>query len=294
MYCRNRLLFKQIMPFCKAIRPKPRQIPPEWTPPMTSPQTLEAFFAELAEASGRAILPWFRTGTRTDNKAEGGAFDPVTEGDRAAERAIRDLIAARFPDHAIRGEEYGRANAGAEHEWIIDPIDGTRGFICGLPTWGTLVGLMRGTQAVYGMMNQPHVRERFTGDGSTAHIHSAEGVTRLQSRRGRALGQALLATTSPAIITGADGEAYRRLESRCRLARYGTDCYAYAMLAAGQIDLVCETGLKSYDIMPLIPIIEGAGGVVTTWDGGPAHEGGRILAAGSSELHAEAMAALQS
>lgn len=256
------------------------------------PDDLEAFFAELARVSGEAVLPFFRIGIDTADKSGGAAFDPVTEGDRAAERAIRDLIAARFPDHAIRGEEYGLSNAGAALEWIIDPIDGTRGFICGLPTWGTLVGLMHGREAVYGMMNQPHVGERFTGDGRTAAVHGPSGSRRLRARQGRSLAEALLATTSPAIITGADGEAYRRLEGRCRLARYGTDCYAYAMLAAGQIDLVCETGLKSYDIMPLIPIIEGAGGVVTTWDGGPAHDGGRILAAGSRGLHAEAMAVL--
>jgi histidinol phosphatase-like enzyme (inositol monophosphatase family) len=260
---------------------------------MSAPSDLDLFFAELAEASGRAILPWFRIGAGTENKAEGGAFDPVTEGDKAGERAIRELIARRFPDHAIRGEEYGLANAGAEHEWIIDPIDGTRGFICGLPTWGTLVGLMRGGEAVYGMMNQPHVGERFTGDGRTAHVRTSAGMRPLKARSGRGLAEALLATTSPAIITGGDGEAYRRLEARVRLARYGTDCYAYAMLAAGQIDLVCETGLKSYDIMPLIPVIEGAGGVVTTWEGGRAHEGGRILAAGSRELHAAALAALR-
>lgn len=259
---------------------------------MIEHSALEDFFRELADASGRAILPWFRIGTDTDNKAGAGAFDPVTEGDKAAERAIRDLITRRFPTHAIRGEEYGLSNQGADHEWIIDPIDGTRGFICGLPTWGTLVGLMRGTAAIYGMMNQPHVRERFTGDGRSAQLHTPDGVRTLRSRQGRTLSEALLATTSPAIMTGADGEAYRRLESRCRLARYGTDCYAYAMVAAGQIDLACETGLKSYDIMPLIPIIEGAGGIVTTWDGGPAHEGGRILAAGSRELHAEAMSVL--
>jgi histidinol phosphatase-like enzyme (inositol monophosphatase family) len=259
---------------------------------MSTMPDLDGFFAELADASGRAILPFFRVGAGTQNKAEGGGFDPVTEGDKAGERAIRELIALRFPDHAIRGEEYGLANAGAEHEWIIDPIDGTRGFICGLPTWGTLVGLMRGKEAVYGMMNQPHVGERFTGDGRVAHLHGPAGTRILRARSGRKLADALLATTSPSIITGADGEAYERLQSRVRLARYGTDCYAYAMVAAGQIDLVCETGLQSYDIMPLIPIIEGAGGVVTTWDGGRAHDGGRILAAGSRELHAEAMAVL--
>ncbi len=258
---------------------------------LSSPD-LEAFFETLAEASGRAILPYFRIGAGTDNKAGQGAFDPVTEGDRAGERAIRALIEARFPDHAIRGEEYGLSNAGASHEWIIDPIDGTRGFICGLPTWGTLIGLMRDGEAAFGMMNQPFTRERFMGDSRTAWLVDAAGRTPLRARRGRRLGDALLATTSPAIIAGADGEAYRRLEARVRLARYGTDCYAYAMLAAGQIDLVCETGLEAYDIMPLIPIIEGAGGVVTTWDGGRAHDGGRILAAGSRELHAEAMSAL--
>jgi histidinol phosphatase-like enzyme (inositol monophosphatase family) len=257
-----------------------------------SSAALADFFESLAQASGAAILPFFRIGVDADNKAEAGGFDPVTEGDKAGERAIRERIAAAFPGHAIRGEEYGLANAGAEYEWIIDPIDGTRGFICGLPTWGTLVGLMRGGAAVYGMMNQPHVGERFTGDGRTAMLHGALGGRRLRARRGRRLGEALLSTTSPAIIAGADGEAYRRLEQRCRLARYGADCYAYAMVAAGQIDLVAETGLQAYDIMPLIPIIEGAGGVVTTWDGAPAHGGGRILAAGSPELHREALAAL--
>jgi histidinol phosphatase-like enzyme (inositol monophosphatase family) len=253
---------------------------------------LGPFFAALADASGAAILPYFRIGTDTANKASAGSFDPVTEGDRAGERVIRALIEARYPAHAIRGEEYGLSNAGAEYEWIIDPVDGTRGFICGLPTWGTLVGLMRGSVPVYGMMNQPHVGERFTGDGKTACVDGRGGRRILLSRKDRRLSEALLATTSPAIITGADGDAYQRLESRCRLARYGTDCYAYAMVAAGQIDLVAETGLQAYDIMPLIPIIEGAGGIVTTWDGGPAHAGGSILAAGSSALHAEAMAVL--
>jgi histidinol phosphatase-like enzyme (inositol monophosphatase family) len=257
-----------------------------------SSAALAGFFESLAQASGDAILPYFRIGAETDNKAAAGAFDPVTEGDKAGERAIRELILARFPGHAVRGEEYGLSNAGAEYEWIIDPIDGTRGFICGLPTWGTLVGLMRNGAAVYGMMNQPHVGERFVGDGRTAALHGARGQQRLRARQGRRLSEALLSTTSPAIITGADGEAYGRLEARCRLARYGADCYAYAMVASGQIDLVAETGLQAYDIMPLIPIIEGAGGVVTTWDGAPAHGGGRILAAGSRELHREAMDAL--
>jgi histidinol phosphatase-like enzyme (inositol monophosphatase family) len=256
------------------------------------PDDLEAFFATIAEVAGAAVLPFFRVGAAADNKANPESFDPVTEGDRAAERAIRAAISARFPHHAIRGEEYGLSNAGADHEWIIDPIDGTRGFICGLPTWGTLVGLMGHGKPVFGMMSQPHVGERFTGDGKVAHVHGRMGKVKLATRQGRGIADAFLATTSPAIINGADGEAYRRLEARCRLPRYGTDCYAYVMVAAGQIDLVAETGLQAYDIMPLIPIIEGAGGVVTTWDGGPAQEGGCILAAGSRALHAEALAVL--
>jgi myo-inositol-1(or 4)-monophosphatase len=256
------------------------------------PAALDAFFAALAGASADAILPWFRVSADTANKAGAGDFDPVTEGDRAGERAIRELIEAHFPGHAIRGEEYGTRNTGASHEWIIDPIDGTRGFICGLPTWGTLVGLMAGDRPIYGMMNQPWIGERFTGDGRRAEVEDRFGRRPLRSRHGRALGEALLATTSPTLFPGDDAAAYAGLAARCRPARYGTDCYGYAMVAAGQIDIVCESGLKAYDIMPLIPIIEGAGGVVTTWDGGPAHEGGRILAAGSSALHAEAMALL--
>jgi histidinol phosphatase-like enzyme (inositol monophosphatase family) len=259
---------------------------------MSGFEEIDSFFVMLAEASADAILPNFRVGVEAADKASGGAFDPVTEGDRAGERAIRALISARFPDHAIRGEEYGRENVGAAHEWIIDPIDGTKGFICGLPTWGTLVGLMREGEAVYGMMNQPHVGERFTGDGRTAHLDGPRGRQQLRTRTDRRLGEALLATTHPGLFKGGDKDAYQRLEARCRLSRYGTDCYGYAMVAAGQIDLVCEAGLQAYDIMPLIPIIEGAGGVVTTWDGGPAHAGGRILAAGSAALHAEALAVL--
>lgn len=250
---------------------------------------LDAFFAELAQISGAVILPFFRMPLAVSDKAAGRAFDPVTEADRGAELAIRERIRAAFPAHAIRGEEFGRENEGAEYEWIIDPIDGTKGFICGLPTWGTLVGLQRNNTPVYGMMNQPYVGERFIGDGATATHLSAKGRRLLKTRRCDSLGDAFIATTSPRIIKGAQSEAYDRLESRCKLARYGGDCYAYAMLAAGHIDLVVETGLQAYDIAPLIPIIEGAGGVVTTWDGGSAAEGGAIVAAGNHALHAMAM-----
>lgn len=252
---------------------------------------LDRFFAELATLSGEVILPFFRLHQDIANKAARG-FDPVTEADRAAELAIRAHIRRAFPDHGIRGEEFGVENEGAEYEWVIDPIDGTRGFVCGLPTWGTLVALTRGGRPVRGMMNQPYVGERFEGDGAAARLVTAKGERRLATRRCGALADAFIATTSPRIIKGAEGEAYDRLEARCRLARYGTDCYAYAMLAAGHIDLVCETGLQPYDIAALVPIVEGAGGIVTTWAGGPAAEGGAIIAAGDPALHAQALSVL--
>jgi histidinol phosphatase-like enzyme (inositol monophosphatase family) len=253
---------------------------------------LDSFFADLAEASSDIILPFFRMQLAVDDKRPGQIFDPVTEADRGAELVIRQHIKARYPDHAIRGEEFGRENEGAEYEWVIDPIDGTRGFICGFPTWGTLVGLQRRGKAIYGMMNQPYVGERFMGDGQSAWLMTRQGEKMLRTRKCETLADAFIATTSPRIITGSDSAAYDRLEKHCKLARYGSDCYAYAMLAAGQIDLVVETGLQAYDVAGLIPIIEGAGGIITTWTGGTAVEGGAILAAGSQRLHAAAMALL--
>jgi histidinol phosphatase-like enzyme (inositol monophosphatase family) len=250
--------------------------------------SLDRFFAELAEVSAAVILPFFRLHQTVGNKA-GAGFDPVTEADRAAELAIRERIRRAFPAHAIRGEEFGVENEGAEYEWIIDPIDGTRGFICGLPTWGTLVGLARNGAPAQGMMCQPFVGERFVGDGRTARLINAKGEKRLAARRCGSLAEAFIATTSPRIIGGGEGEAYDRLEAACRLARYGADCYAYAMLAAGHVDLVCESGLQPYDIAPLVPIIEGAGGVVTTWTGESAAKGGAIIAAGDPKLHEQAL-----
>jgi histidinol phosphatase-like enzyme (inositol monophosphatase family) len=259
---------------------------------LVSVADLDAFFAELAQLSGDVILPYFRKSLAIDDKMPGQVFDPVTEADRAAEQIIRRHIKARFPGHAIRGEEFGRENEGADYEWVIDPIDGTRGFICGFPTWGTLIGLRHKGKSIFGMMNQPYVGERFMGDGVSAWLVTRDGRQSLQSRRCETLSEAFIATTSPRIITGADSLAYDRLERSCKLARYGSDCYAYALLAAGQIDLVVETGLQAYDVAGLIPVIEGAGGIITTWTGGSATEGGAILAAGSHALHAAAMEVL--
>lgn len=252
---------------------------------------LDAFLVELNRASAAAILPLFRADHGLENKLAGG-FDPVTEADKSAERAIRQLIAERYPDHGVIGEEYGEDRPDAAFVWVLDPVDGTRAFIAGLPVWGTLIGLMRDGVPVYGMMHQPFTGERFSGDGRQARYEGPIGPRALRTRDTTALAAATLMTTSPALFKGAEAQAYERVESKVRMARYGCDCYAYCMLAAGHVDLVIESGLKPYDIVALIPIIEGAGGIVTSWDGGSAAGGGTILAAGTEALHQAALALL--
>ena len=251
----------------------------------SSAEELAAFLDDLAEASGRAILPHFRSRLEVENKLSGAAFDPVTVADRAAEEAMRRLIGARHPDHGILGEEFGRERVDAEHVWVLDPIDGTRAFISGLPVWGTLIGLKRDGRPVLGTMHQPFTRERFTGDGRRAWYRGPDGVRELSTRPCERVEDAVLFTTTPAMLTGDDRVAYDRVESRVRLARYGVDCYAYCMVASGFVDVVIEAGLQPYDIVALIPVIEGAGGVVTSWDGGSAVDGGRVVASGDRRLH---------
>lgn len=249
------------------------------------------FFAQLADAAAAETLPRFRSGLDVDNKhAEG--FDPVTEGDRAAERAIRALIGEHYPDHGILGEEHGAEGLERECLWVIDPIDGTRAFISGVPVWGTLVGFYRDGKAVLGMMDQPFTGERYFADGERSHYAGPGGPRILKTRKCEALDEAVMFTTSPRIIADHLQHGYDRLEARVRLARYGTDCYGYCLVAAGFVDLVVETGLKPYDIGALIPIIEQAGGVVTTWQGGRAENGGDIVAAATPELHEAALSVL--
>ena len=248
-----------------------------------------AFVDRLATVSGEAILPFFRTSLGVENKGGPGTFDPVTAADRAAETAMRTLIRKNFPDHGIIGEEFGSDRTDAEYVWVIDPIDGTKSFICGLPAWGTLIALTRAGEPVYGMMHQPFTRERFTGDGGTARYRGPAGERSLRVRRCAALGEAILTTTSPLLMKEADRRIFGKVETAARLSRYGGDCYGYCMLAAGHIDLVIETELKPYDILPLMPIIAGAGGIVTAWDGGSPKAGGRIIAAGDPRVHEAAM-----
>jgi myo-inositol-1(or 4)-monophosphatase len=248
-----------------------------------------AFIGRLATASGETILPFFRTSLSIENKSAVHDFDPVTEADRAAEAVMRRLIKANFPQHGIVGEEFGSEREDAEYVWVLDPIDGTKSFISGFPIWGTLIALLHKGTPVFGMMHQPFIGERFSGDSGSAHYSGSAGERRLAVRRCASLQDATLFTTSPLLMKPADRAAFSRVEKAARLTRYGGDCYSYCMLAAGHLDLVIETELKPYDIAALIPIITGAGGVVTTWEGKPAQGGGRIIAAGDPRVHEAAI-----
>jgi myo-inositol-1(or 4)-monophosphatase len=255
---------------------------------------LAAFVDELATVSGETILPFFRTSLSVEDKSRGGAFDPVTAADRAAEAAMRALIRRAFPTHGIIGEEFGRERADAEYVWVLDPIDGTKSFISGMPAWGTLIALVHAGAPVLGMMHQPFLGERFSGDGKSARYRGPAGERQLMVRPCDGLHEAILYTTSPRLMNEADRAIFGKVEEKARLSRYGGDCYAYCMLAAGHIDLVIETEIKPHDILPLIPIVVGAGGVISTWEGEPAVNGGRIVAAGDARTHAAAIAALGS
>ncbi|WP_163847239.1 histidinol-phosphatase [Pseudooceanicola aestuarii] len=242
----------------------------------------------MADAARGVILPRFRTPMQADNKDAAG-YDPVTEADRAAERAMRDILAARRPDDAILGEEYGASSGTSGLTWVLDPIDGTRGFVSGTPTWGVLIALSDADGPIYGIIDQPYIGERFTGGLGRAEMTGPLGTRPLQTRATRTLGDAVLFSTFPEVGTPADAAAFRAVASRVQLTRYGMDCYAYALLAAGQVDLVIEAGLNAYDIQAPIAVIEAAGGIVTDWQGGPVHDGGRAVAAANPQIHAAAL-----
>ena len=252
-----------------------------------------AFVEELAAVSGETIRPFFRSALGVENKSRSGGFDPVTAADRAAEAAMRTLIKRTFPEHGIVGEEFGPDRENAEYVWVLDPIDGTKSFICGMPVWGTLIALTRRGEPIYGLMHQPFTHEHFSGDGKGARYRGPAGDRALRVRPCTSLQEAILATTSPLLMNGDDRPAFGRVENAVRLSRYGGDCYVYCVLAAGHVDLIIETELKPHDVLALIPIIEGAGGVITTWENGPPHRGGRIVAAGDRRVHAQALELLK-
>jgi histidinol phosphatase-like enzyme (inositol monophosphatase family) len=254
---------------------------------------LDAFTLELNAASAQAILPLFRAEHGLENKAGPGAFDPVTQADKGAEAAIRRLIAQRFPEHGVIGEEYGRDRPDAEFVWVLDPVDGTRAFIAGLPLWTTLIGLRHQGEPVLGSIGQPFLGEIFIGDGRASRLVTAAGERTLRVRACPSLDQAVIATTDQNLFRGAEGEAWGAVRAAARLARYGCDAYAYAMIALGCLDLVVETGLKCWDIDSAVPLLAGAGGQVTDWRGAPlGDEGGQVLIAGDPSCLAQASALL--
>ena len=247
----------------------------------------------LADAAAAITLAAFRRpGLRADNKATTG-FDPVTEADRAAEAAMRAILDAERPMDAIQGEEYGPKPGSSGLTWVLDPIDGTRGFISGTPTWGTLIAVTDGSGPRAGLIDQPYTGERFEGGFAGACLGRGGIETPLSVSATGNLAEAILFSTFPEIGSAAERDAFGRVAGAVRLTRYGMDCYAYALLAQGQIDLVIEAGLHPYDIAAPIAVIEAAGGIVTSWDGGPTGQGGRVIAAANPAVHAAALRLLQ-
>ncbi|MDR3513692.1 MAG: histidinol-phosphatase [Caulobacteraceae bacterium] len=255
---------------------------------------LDAFLIELNRASAAAILPLFRADHGLENKGGEQGFDPVTLADKNAEAAIRALIAERFPSHGVIGEEYGDDRPDAEFVWVIDPVDGTRAFIAGLPVWTTLIGLRFQNRPVLGSIGQPHIGELFIGHAGASRLIAGGRETPLKVRACARLDEAVIATTDPALFgDGVEGEAWRSLRAATRLARLGCDAYAYAMVAMGTLDLVVETGLKSWDIEPARALVAGAGGQVTDWRGETiGGDGGQMLIAGDPACLAAASALL--
>ncbi len=247
-----------------------------------------ALAAELADAAGAAIRPYFRTVLAVDDKAD---LSPVTVADRAAEAVMRQLIAARFPAHGIIGEEYGRERDDAEFVWVLDPIDGTKSFISGVPLFGTLIALARHGKPILGVIDQPISRERWVGAEGRATTHNGKPI---RCRPCAGIGAATVFATTPDMFEGADADAYARVARAAKLVRFGADCYAYGLVALGFVDVVIEASLKTYDFSAMLPIIEGAGGVATDWQGAPLGlaSDGRVLIAGDKRTHSDALALL--
>ena len=256
---------------------------------------LDGFLLELNRASGAVILPLFRGAHGIENKSGKGDYDPVTAADKGAEAEIRRLIAQRYPHHGVIGEEYGEDRPDAEFVWVLDPVDGTRAFVAGLPVWTTLIALRHQGRPVLGSIGQPYLGEIFVGGPAGSRLLSPAGERPLQVRKGVTLGEAIIATTdSEACFDRAELAAWRQVRATARLARMGCDAYAYAMVAVGAIDLVLESGLKSWDVEAAVPVIEGAGGLITDWRGEPiGRNGGQMAIAGERAVLDEALVSLR-
>lgn len=256
---------------------------------------LDAFLIELNHASADVILPLFRADHGLEDKGGAKGFDPVTAADKGAEAAIRKRVSERYPDHGVIGEEYGEDRPDAEFVWVLDPVDGTRAFIAGLPLWTTLIGLRHQGRPVLGSIGQPFLGEIFMGHGGGARLVTPQGSKPLRVRSCPRLTDAIIATTDPeSCFTGAERAAWTQVRAAARLARLGCDAYAYAMVAMGKLDMVIEAGLKSWDIEAAIPLIAGAGGVVTDWRGDPVGDsGGQIVISGDRDCLDQALVSLK-
>jgi myo-inositol-1(or 4)-monophosphatase len=244
---------------------------------------LTRFAQHLALAAGKAILPHFRKNAPIDVK-EHATWDPVTEGDRAGERAIRTLIEQRYPDHGIIGEEYGTKQGQSNLTWILDPVDGTRAFVIGMPTWTTLIGLYENGEPRLGVMYQPFIGDMFYGNPHGAWQSHAGQIETLKVSRCASLNQAMLGTTTPHLYKGPDKAGFETLRRAVKMTRYGGDAYFFSLVAAGHLDIAMDAGLQIYDIAALLPIMRGAGATVGTWNGKNPNDGGHILAAATPEL----------
>lgn len=242
-----------------------------------------------ADAAAQETLKWFRNDHLSAVNKLADGFDPVTEGDRAAERAIRAVLTQLRPDDAVMGEEEGPTAGTTGLTWVLDPIDGTRGFISGTPTWGTLIAVGDDAGPQLGLIDQPYVGERFVGTPNGATLHHQGHSRTIQTRSTRNLSDATIFTTFPEVGTDLDRDGFHMLARQCKLTRYGMDCYAYALLAAGQIDLVVEAGLNAYDIQGPIAVVQAAGGVASTWSGKNAKDGGQVICAANADIHAAAL-----
>ena len=257
-------------------------------------ESLKSLLLELAAVAASAITPYFRQQISVENKiAQAGQYDPVTIADREAETAIRETITAAYPHDAIFGEEFETKQGESRYSWVIDPIDGTKAFVCGLPTWASLIAICYDGIPILGLMAQPVVGDVFVGGMGYAELLKAREQTRLSTRSGLSLAACNLFATAPDMFSPQEKIAFDALSDSVQMTRFGVDSYAYCLLAAGHIDLVVESGLGFYDIAALIPLIEAAGGVVTDWEGRAVRQGGRVIAAANPAIHQEALRILQ-
>jgi myo-inositol-1(or 4)-monophosphatase len=251
------------------------------------------FAGRLADAARIETLPRFRAGSAVTSKA-GASFDPVTDADREAERVVRGMIGAVYPTHGVIGEEFGAERPDADYRWVIDPVDGTRAFVCGVSTWATLIGLERAGKAELGLIDQPFTDERWIGAGGASVYRRGGAERRCRTSGVTALAQARLSTTDPrreAYFTADEAAAFADLAAKSQVARFSLDAYAYGLLAIGELDLVVEASLKHHDYCALVSVVEGAGGVITGWEGEPLGgcARGRVIAAATPELHRVAL-----